>query len=324
MFIIFPINYLFIFMDYILLILGFIFLIKWSDLLVDGASSIAKKFGISALVIGLTIVAFWSSAPELVINLISGYQWNTALAVSNILGSNISNILLILWITALICPIALPKSTVKKEIPYLIFVAAILILLVYDGDINRFDASILSVLFAAFLYYTFSIAKNWNSEDADEEIELMWNLKASIYIILGFIGLIGWWKMIVDSAVSIASNFWLPEAFIWVTIVAIGTSLPELAVSVIAALKKQTDMAVWAVVGSNIFNTLWILWATGLMTNLPSYEGIHIDLWVNLIASLLIFIFAFTFKKHLLERKEWIILLIAYLSYIWYLVSTVL
>lgn len=310
-------------MDYILLILGFVFLIKWSDLLVDGASSVAKKFGISALVIWLTIVAFWSSAPELVINLISWYQWNTALAVSNILWSNISNILLILWITALICPIALPQSTVKKEIPYLIFVAAILILLVYDGDINRFDASILSVLFAWFLIYTFKIAKNWTSND-EEEIELMSNLKATIFIILGFVGLIGGWKLIVDSAVSIASNFGLPEAFIGVTIVAIWTSLPELAVSVIAALKKQTDMAVWAVVGSNIFNTLWILGATGLITRLPAYEGIHIDLWVNLIASLLIFIFAFTFKKHLLERKEWVILLIAYCSYIWYLISTVL
>lgn len=310
-------------MDYILLILGFVFLIKWSDLLVDWASSVAKKFWISSLVIWLTIVAFGSSAPELVINLISGYQWNTALAVSNILWSNISNILLILWVTALICPIALPKSTVKKEIPYLIFVAAILILLIYDGDINRFDASILSVLFAWFLLYTFKIAKNWNSDEG-EEIELMSNIKSIIFIILGFVGLIGGWKMIVDSAIWIATNFGLPEAFIGVTIVAIGTSLPELAVSIIAALKKQTDMAVWAVVGSNIFNTLWILWATWLLTNLPAYEGIQIDLGVNLIASLLIFIFAFTFKKHLLEKKEWAILLIAYCSYIGYLISTVI
>lgn len=325
MFIILTIIFLSLSMDYILLIIGFIFLIKWSDLLVDWASSIAKKFGISSLVIGLTIVAFWSSAPELVINLISGFQWKTDLAVSNILWSNISNILLILWITALICPIALPKSTVKKEIPYLIFVAAILILLIYDGNINTFDASILSILFAWFLYYTFSIAKSWTSKNQDEEeIELMWNIKATIYIVLGFIGLIGGWKLIVDSAVSIASNFGLPEAFIWVTIVAIGTSLPELAVSVIAALKKQTDMAVGAVVGSNIFNTLWILGATWLITTLPAYEWIHIDLWVNLIASLLIFVFAFTFKKHLLERKEGIILIIAYLSYIGYLISTVI
>ena len=323
MFIISKIIYLCEFMDYILLILGFIFLIKWSDILVDWASSIAKKFWISSLVIWLTIVAFWSSAPELVINLISWYQWNTALAVSNILWSNISNILLILWITAIIYPINLPTSTVKKEIPYLIFVALILILLIYDWEINRIDASILSILFAWFLVYTFKIAKNWNSQE-EEEIHIMSNIKASIYIILGFIGLIGGWKMIVDSAVSIALNFGLPEAFIWVTIVAIWTSLPELAVSVIAAIKKQTDMAVWAVVWSNIFNTLWILWATWLLTNLPIYEGIYIDLWINLIASILIFIFAFTFKKHLLDRKEWVILFVAYFTYIWYLISTIL
>jgi cation:H+ antiporter len=231
--------------------------------------------------------------------------------------------LLILWITALIAPITLPKSTVKKEIPYLIFVASVLILLLSDWDINTLDASILSFFFILFLGYTFKIAKDWNSDD-EEKIDSFSNMKATVYIILWFIGLIGWWKLIVDSAVSIAWNFGLPEAFIGVTIVAIWTSLPELAVSVIAALKNKTDMAVWAVVWSNIFNTLWILWATGMVTTLPAYEWIHIDLWVNLVASLLIFIFAFTFKKHLLERKEWILLLIWYFTYIWYLVSTVL
>lgn len=310
-------------MDYILLIIGFLLLIKWSDLLVDGASSVATKFGISSLVIWLTIVAFWSSAPELVINLISWYTWKTDLAVSNILWSNISNILLILWITALIAPITLPKSTIKKEIPYLIFVASVLILLLSDGSINTFDAWVLSFLFALFLVYTFKIAKQWNDND-EEKIENFSHLKAYIYIVLWFIGLIGWWKLIVDSAVSIASNFWLPEAFIGVTIVAIWTSLPELAVGVIAALKNKTDLAVWAIVGSNIFNTLWILWATGMITTLPAYEWIQIDLWVNLVASLLIFIFAFTSKKHLLERKEWILLLIWYFTYIWYLISTIL
>jgi cation:H+ antiporter len=310
-------------MDYIFLVIWFVLLIKWSDVLVDGASSIATKFWISSLVIWLTIVAFGSSAPELVINLISWFTGKTDLAVSNILWSNISNILLILWITALIAPITLPKSTIKKEIPYLIFVASVLILLLSDWNINTLDASILSFFFILFLGYTFKIAKDGNS-DEDEKIESFSNMKATIYIILWFIWLIGWGKLIVDSAISIASTFWLPEAFIGVTIVAIWTSLPELAVSVIAALKNKTDMAVWAVVGSNIFNTLWILWATGMVTTLPAYEWIKIDLWVNLVASLLIFIFAFTFKKHLLDRKEGILLLIWYFTYIWYLVSTIL
>lgn len=310
-------------MDYLLLIFWFIFLIKWSDLLVEWASSVAKKFGISALVIWLTIVAFGSSAPELVINLISAIWGNTALAVSNIVGSNISNILLILWTTAVISPIAFPKSTIRKEIPFLIFVAAFLIWILFDGTISRFDASILSFLFVLFLVYTFKIAKNHENE-SEEEVVLLSNIKSVTYILLGFVWLIWWGKMIVDSAVNIATNFELPEAFIGVTIVAIGTSLPELAVWVVAALKKQTDIAVGSVVGSNIFNTLWILGVTGFVSPLPGYEWINIDLTVNLVASMLIFIFAFTFAKNLLDRKEWVILLCWYLLYIGYLVNTVL
>lgn len=310
-------------MDYLLLIFWFIFLIKWSDLLVEWASSVAKKFGISALVIWLTIVAFGSSAPELVINLISAIWGNTALAVSNIVGSNISNILLILWTTAVISPIAFPKSTIRKEIPFLIFVAAFLIWILFDGTISRFDASILSFLFVLFLVYTFKIAKNHENE-SKEEVVLLSNIKSVTYILLGFVWLIWWGKMIVDSAVNIATNFELPEAFIGVTIVAIGTSLPELAVWVVAALKKQTDIAVGSVVGSNIFNTLWILGVTGFVSPLPGYEWINVDLTVNLVASMLIFIFAFTFAKNLLDRKEWVILLCWYFLYIGYLVNTVL
>lgn len=310
------------FLSICLLIVWFLLLIKWSDVLVDGASSIAKKFGVSSLVIWLTIVAFGSSAPELVINMISWYTWETDLALSNILWSNISNILLILWVTAILYPIKLPKTTIKKEIPYLIFSAAILILLLFDKMISRFDAVVLSVMFAWFIWYTFKIAKNWTS--SDEEVETMPTWKAGLFVVLGLAWLIGGGKLIVDSAVFIAEGFGLPQAFIGVTIVAIGTSLPELAVSVMAAIKKDTDMAIWAVVGSNIFNTLWILWATGMLANLPAYPGIEIDLWVNIIASMLIFSFAFTFKKHLLDRKEWIILVLAYLTYVGYLTAQVL
>ncbi len=310
------------FLSICLLIVWFLLLIKWSDVLVDGASSIAKKFGVSSLVIWLTIVAFGSSAPELVINMISWYTWETDLALSNILWSNISNILLILWVTAILYPIKLPKTTIKKEIPYLIFSAAILILLLFDKMISRFDAVVLSVMFAWFIWYTFKIAKNWTS--SDEEVETMPTWKAGLFVVLGLAWLIGGGKLIVDSAVFIAEGFGLPQAFIGVTIVAIGTSLPELAVSVMAAIKKDTDMAIWAVVGSNIFNTLWILWATGMLANLPAYPGIEIDLWVNIIASMLIFAFAFTFKKHLLDRKEWIILVLAYLTYVGYLTAQVL
>jgi len=309
-------------MEYLLLLIWFILLIKWADLLVDGASSIAKKFGISALVIWLTIVAFGSSAPELVINLISWYSWNTDLAVSNIIGSNISNLLLILWVTAILYPIKLPQTTIKREIPFLIFSALVLIFILVDGVISRSDSGILSVLFWIFLYYTFTIAKK-TKESKTEEIEIMSNVKASLFILLWLWWLIWGWKLIVDSAVWIAQAQWLPEAFIWVTIVAIWTSLPELAVSVIAAMKKNTDIAIWAVVGSNIFNTLWILWATWLMTPLPSYSWIHFDLWVNLIASIYLFLFAFSFKKHYIDKKEGIIFITLYIFYIIFLVSKI-
>ena len=308
-------------MDYLFLVIWFVLLIKWADTLVNWASSIAKKYGISSLVIWLTIVAFWSSAPELVVNLISWYSWNTALAISNIVWSNISNILLILWLTAILYPIKLPSSTVKKEIPFLIVADLVLILLlISDWIISRYDALILIIMFAIFLYYTFKISKIKTSDKEEDDIEIMSSLKSIIYVILWLTGLILWWHFIVESAISIAKENGLPEAFIWVTIVAIWTSLPELAVSIMAAFKKNTDMAIWAIVGSNIFNTLWILWATWLLTPLAWYSWLHIDLWVNLVASILIFAFAFTLKKFILDRTEWFILLTMYISYIWYLV----
>ena len=308
-------------MDYLYLVIWFLLLIKWADTLVNWASSIAKKYGISPLVIWLTIVAFWSSAPELVVNLISWYEWKTALAISNVVWSNISNILLILWITAILFPIKLPSSTIKKEIPFLIVADAILIfLLISDWILSRLDAVILAIMFFWFLVYTFKISKNQTESKEWDDIKIMSFNKSIIFVILWLTGLIVWWNFIVESAVSIALKNGLPESFIWVTIIAIWTSLPELAVSIIAAVKKNTDMAIWAIVWSNIFNTLWILWATWLLTPLTWYQWMHFDLWVNLIASTLIFVFAFTLKKNLLDRSEWVLLLGMYFSYIWYLI----
>lgn len=318
-------------MNFLFLIIWFTMLIKWADVLVDWASSIAKKFWISSLVIGLTIVAFWTSAPELVVNIMSAFSWETDLAISNIVWSNISNILLILGLTSTIYPIAMPKSTVLKEIPFVIFVSMILFWLLYDGTLSRFDSLILLTLFSIFLYYTYTIAREpkEKSEIKEEKkewesIKLMSTKKSSLFIILWLIWLIIWWELIVDSAVNIASNFWLPMSFIWVTIVAIWTSLPELAASMMAAFKKNTDMAIWGIVWSNIFNTVWILGITWFIHPLQWYKWMNFDLTIELIASLLIFLSAFTFKKYFLVRWEGIILLIAYISYIWYLWYNVL
>lgn len=312
-----------------LLILWFIVLIKWADILVEWSSSIAKKFGISSLVIGLTIVAFGTSAPELVVNIMAAMKQETDLAISNIVGSNISNILLILWITAMIYPIKMASSTVKKEVPFALLTAVILLIMLSDqllwkdsiNILSRVDSLILLSLFCFFLYYTFMLARKSKAEKKEEEnIELMPNYKAILFIIWWLVWLTIGWNLIVDNAVSIAKSFWVPNSFIWVTIVAIGTSLPELATSVVAAMKKNTDMAIWNIVWSNIFNTIWILWATWLIYPLAWYEGLYFDLAVNILATILILVFAFSHRKYFIDKHEWLIFVVLYFSYMTYLV----
>ncbi len=305
-------------MDYIYLLIWFILLIKWADVLVDWASSIAKKYHISSLVIWLTIVAFGTSAPEFIVSIISAIWWKSDIAISNVVWSNISNILLILWITAFLYPIKMPKTTIKNEIPFLIVITLAFSALLLDNEISKFDSIALLILFALFLFYTYKISKN-KTEDEDD-MKIMSFKKSFIFIILWLTWLIIWWKFIVDSAVSIATSFLVPNSFIWVTIIAIWTSLPELAASIMAALKKNTDMAIGWIVWSNIFNTLWIVWWTWIIIPLWWYNWLNIDLWVNLLATLLILLFAFTYKKHFLDKKEWIILVICYISYISYLI----
>ncbi|MDD2871804.1 MAG: calcium/sodium antiporter [Candidatus Gracilibacteria bacterium] len=313
-------------MDYLLLVIGFALLIKGADMLVDGASSFAKKLGVSSLVIGLTIVAFGTSAPELVVNIMSAMSGNTDLAISNILGSNISNILLILGLTSIVYPIAMPTSTVKKEIPFMIFVSTVLFGLLYDGILTRFDSMILIVFFAMFLYYTYSISHDGIDQEEiieekkeSESIIVMSKVKSITYIVLGLTGLIVGGKFIVDSAVNIASGLGLPMSFIGVTIVAVGTSLPELAASLMAAFKKNTDMAIGGIIGSNIFNILWILGISGFITPLKGYNGMQIDLIVELLASILIFLAAFSYQKNFLVRGEGIFLIVGYIGYVTYL-----
>ena len=309
-------------MDIILLIIWFILLIKWADLLVDWWSALARKLWISWLVIWLVIVWFWTSAPEFVVSMLSASDWKTDLSISNILGSNISNIFLILWVTSIVYPVAIPDSTIRKEIPFLTWVAILLFFMLGDWLLSRWDWTILLLLFAGFMYYSFRISKDLSAEENDDDKEIILPLnKSIIYILWGLIWLIVGWKLIVDSAVSIATAFWLSEAFIWVTIVAIGTSLPELAASVIAALKKKTDMAIWWVVGSNLFNVLWIWWATSVFFPISAYEAINIDLIVNWVATLLLLITAYILTRKKITKIEWGIFVILYFSYIAYLIS---
>ncbi len=313
---------------YLFLALGFVLLIKGADFLVDGASSIAKRFGISALVIGLTIVAFGTSAPELVVNIFASLQGNTDIAIGNILGSNIANILLILGVSATIFPLAVKKGTTWKEIPLSLLAIIVLALLVNDqfidgslpSGLTRIDGFVLLSFFIVFLYYTFGISKASGDENQTDISEK--SLLVSICMILGgLFGLTLGGKLIVDSAVTIASSLGVSQAVIGLTVVAIGTSLPELATSAIAAYRRHPDIAVGNIVGSNIFNIFWILGISAVINPLPFSPVLMRDMAVVIGATSLLFIFMFVGKKHILERWQGVLFIVAYLIYIIFIVA---
>jgi cation:H+ antiporter len=308
-----------------LLVIGFALLIKGADFLVDGSSSIAKRFGISDLVIGLTVVAFGTSAPELVVNIVSAVQGNPDIAIGNILGSNIANILLILGITAIITPLAVQRSTTWKEVPFSLLAILMLGVLVNDvvlsggasSWLTRGDGLVLIGFFIIFLYYIFSSAKN--GAEQEEEAETVTQKKVSssvLLIIVGLAGLVWGGKWVVDSAVTLATLWGMSDAVIGLTVVAIGTSLPELATSITAALKGKADIAIGNVVGSNIFNIFWILGVTALIAPLPFTETSNFDIGATIIASALLFAWMFIGKKHSLERWQGVMFVLLYIVYI--------
>jgi cation:H+ antiporter len=314
-------------LTYLLFLLGFVFLIKGADWLVDGAGSIAKKYHISNLVIGLTIVAFGTSAPELVVNLISSFQGKTDLAIGNIVGSNIANIFLILGVASIIYPLKVKSNTVWKEIPFSLLGALILFIMandaLFDGvgfsALTRTDGLALIGFFCIFLYYTFGIAKNTEKSSSDEVVERP--LKFSILMVLGGLtGLVIGGQWIVEGAVKLAELFGMSQGVIGLTVVAIGTSLPELAATITASFKKQTDMAIGGIVGSNIFNVFWILGISSIIRPIPFNTAQNIDLALDVLASLLLFVFLFVGRRHLLERWQGWFFVLIYTSYTAYLV----
>ncbi len=319
-------------LTYLLFVIWFIFLIKWADILVSWASSIALKFNIPAIVIWLTIVAFWTSTPELAVNMFSAIDWKTDLAIWNILWSNIANILLILWITAIIYPVRSKITTVWKEIPFALLWVLVLWIMANDvffdswfsNQISKSDWLILIGFFIIFLYYTFGISKIKDEKSSDdEELVEISALKSILFIVLWLAWLTIWWKWIVDWAVELAKNLGMTESVIWLTVVAVWTSLPELATSVVAALKKQSDIAIWNVVWSNIFNIFWILWITSIITPLSFSSEANKDIFMAIFATILLFITMFVLKKHTIWRAEWIFMVLIYFSYIIYLVVNI-
>lgn len=308
------------FTDFIFLICGLVILIYGANFLVDGGAALAHRLKVSAMVIGLTIVAFGTSAPELVVNIVSSAKGSSALALGNVLGSNIFNILAILGVTALIAPLGVKKTTTWIEIPLAVFAAVLLLFLVQDepsGIITRTEGIFLLGLFAVFLLYTFALAKYGGTGDGEEvKIKNLSAGKSVLWIVLGLIGLIAGGRLLVDGAVSIAQNLGISERIIGLTIVSIGTSLPELATSVIAARKKNTDIAIGNVVGSNLFNTFLILGTSATITPIKTPSGSFMDLFVNIIAAALLFLFIFTGKGRKINRWEGGILLAVYILYL--------
>lgn len=316
-------------MTYILFILGFFLLIKGADFLVDGSSSIARKFNISSIVIGLTIVSFGTSAPEFIVNIFASINGNTEIAIGNILGSNIANILLILGISAIIYPLVTKKNTVWKEIPLSLLATILLGVMVNDtlidgggySGLTRIDGIVLLSFFIIFLYYSFGISKATGDMQDDEVVELTYK-KSFLFVLAGLVGLGLGGKWIVDGAVAIAQSFDVSEAVIGLTVVAIGTSLPELATSAIAAYKKQTDIAIGNVVGSNIFNIFWILGFSSLIRPLPFSRSSDVDIVMVILSSAILFFIMFVGKKHTVEKWQGVLMVLLYVAYIVFLVFT--
>lgn len=315
---------------FLLLIAGFLPLIYGANLLVDSASSLAKRFNIPNIVIGLTIVAFGTSAPELIVNLFSAASGNTSLAMGNVLGSNIFNIAAILGISATIYPLAVKSSTTWIEIPLALLSALLVFILANDILIDRSDSSVISridgivllLFFVIFLVYNYQMIRKGDFSD-EVPVKDIPTGKAVLLIFAGLILLVVGGRMIVFSAVELATTLGMSERLIGLTIVSIGTSLPELATSVVAARKKNTDIAVGNIVGSNIFNVFLILGATATIMPVPFQAAAQTDILLNILLSLMLFIFIFTGKGRRLERWEGIIFIGIYIGYIGLLVSQI-
>ncbi|MCI6663899.1 MAG: calcium/sodium antiporter [Spirochaetia bacterium] len=298
-----------------LLALGFVLLVKGADWFVDGAASIAAKLGIPQLVIGLTIVAMGTSAPEAAVSLTAAFHGNADITIGNVVGSNIMNVLVILGLAALICPMKVAKLTAFVDIPVTLVMSLVLFGLGVDGSISRLDAAILLVVFIGYLSYLFLMTKKGLiSGESEEEVAKIQSVpKALLFTALGLALIIVGSSLAVDAASAIAKMLGLSERFIGLTIVALGTSLPELFTSVAAAIKKNPDMAIGNIVGSNIFNILFIVGLSGMVIPVPFASAFRFDTLVATATMLLLFLLSL--PKRRLGRVAGFILLAGYIAY---------
>jgi len=319
----------------LLLLAGFVVLIKGADWLVGGASSAAKKNGISNLAIGLTVVAFGTSMPELIVSLLSSLDGKNDASFGNVIGSNNFNLLLILGVAGAIYPIIVQRSTVKFEVPLSLFAALGVFVLVndvmvwddtsfvkpYGGSLSRMDGLILLTMFAGFLFYIYRTMRTSADLEEGEPVKLYSTPMSVGMILVGLAMLIGGGQLVVSNAIEIAHHFGLSEKLIGLTILAAGTSLPELATSCVAAFKKQSDIAIGNVIGSNIFNLLFILGVTSVVNPIQYNVALNFDLQVLLGSTIMLMIFMFTLNTRKLDRWEALILLAGYIAYTTYLVA---
>ena len=300
----------------LILIIGFIMLIKGADFLIDGAVGLSRKLQIPEIVIGLTVIAFGTSMPELVVNGFAAFAKQGDVIYGNVIGSNIANILLILGVTGLLCPIFMPINTVKKEIPISFFAIIILWFVSKDGVLSRIDSLILLAFFIGFLLYIVKLSKTGAKEI--ETTNYLSNGKMLFFLIIGFVGLIYGGKLVVDSAVKIAMIFNVSKKLIALTIVSVGTSLPELAASIIAAKKGQTDIAVGNVIGSNIFNIFLIMGMSGMIAPVNYNFKFNFDIVVLLYATLLPIGISCVGRRYFIDKYNALILIASYVIYVVY------
>lgn len=312
-------------MNILLLIGGLVLILLGANGLTDGASSIAKRFNIPSIVIGLTIVAFGTSTPELTVSVSSALKGSADISIGNVVGSNIFNTLMIVGCTALFAPIVITRNTLRKEIPLCVLASVALFICANDMLFDKADANTLSItdgllllcFFVIFLGYTFAIASNKSAENSEEteEIKTLPVWKSVLYIVGGLCGLIFGGQWFVEGASGIARNLGVSESIIGLTLVAGGTSLPELATSVVAALKKNPEIAIGNVIGSNLFNIFFVLGCSASITPLRMSGITNFDLAVMVASGILLWLFGLFFAKRTITRIEGSILILCYIAY---------
>jgi cation:H+ antiporter len=306
--------------ELVLIVIGFALLIKGADLLVEGSAALAVRLSVSEIVIGLTVVSFGTSAPELIVNILASIQGKTDITLGNVIGSNIINILLILGISGLLRPIVTEKNTVWREIPFSLLAAVALFIAANDAffgsgpdEISRGDGLLFLLFFMIFITYSFAIS---GIEFRDQEkIKTLSVLRITLYMIFGLAGLLFGGKLVVDNAVKIAKVLAVSEKMIGLTIVAIGTSLPELFTTAVAAFKGKSDIAIGNIVGSNIFNIFFILALSSIINPIKFTTDLNVDILILIGASVILFITMFIGTVRKLDRGESLFFILVYIAY---------